>query len=217
MDRQRNDRLGRTDVGAHLNTGGRYDPGTDSWTATSITNAPAARRLHTAVWTGSEMIVWGGVNGTVTLNTGGRYCAQPGVCVFSQGFWKNHPEAWPVTELQLGNVTYNQQELLSILRQPVRGNGLVLLAHQLIAAKLNIANGADGSCIHQTLADARFLDRGLGCPASRQRIPATERRSRYAGVLGSYTEGNLCAPSCDNGSLSPSQAPRPHPIPAPRP
>jgi len=44
--------------------------------------------------------------------------------------------------------------LPSILRQPVRGNGLVLLAYQLIAAKLNIANGADGSCIEQTLANA---------------------------------------------------------------
>ena len=43
-----------------LNTGGRYNPSTDSWTATSTTNAPAARAHHTAVWTGSEMIVWGG-------------------------------------------------------------------------------------------------------------------------------------------------------------
>ena len=44
-----------------LNTGGRYNPSTDSWTATSTTNAPTARYSHTAVWTGSEMIVWGGV------------------------------------------------------------------------------------------------------------------------------------------------------------
>ena len=43
-----------------LNTGGRYNPSTDSWTATSTTNAPSARADHTAVWTGSEMIVWGG-------------------------------------------------------------------------------------------------------------------------------------------------------------
>jgi hypothetical protein len=41
------------------NTGGRYNPSTDSWTATSTTNAPSARYVHTAVWTGSEMIVWG--------------------------------------------------------------------------------------------------------------------------------------------------------------
>ena len=45
---------------AVLNTGGRYNPSTDSWTATSTTNAPTARIGHTAVWTGSEMIVWGG-------------------------------------------------------------------------------------------------------------------------------------------------------------
>src|SRR2546428_3432666 len=45
----------------------------DTWTATSTTNAPAARRNHTAVWTGTEMIVWGGENGSSFLNTGGRY------------------------------------------------------------------------------------------------------------------------------------------------
>src|SRR5258708_34090384 len=52
-----------------FNTGGRYNPGNDSWTATRNTNAPSARDSHTAVWTGSEMIVWGGV----VFNTGGRY------------------------------------------------------------------------------------------------------------------------------------------------
>ena len=59
----------------YFNTGGRYNPNTDSWTATSTINAPEAPALHTAVWTGSEMIVWGGFygdNGSY-LNTGGRY------------------------------------------------------------------------------------------------------------------------------------------------
>ena len=60
-----------------LNTGGRYDPTADSWTATTLTNAPAARRFHSAVWTGSEMIVWGGSalgpNGLADANSGGRY------------------------------------------------------------------------------------------------------------------------------------------------
>jgi len=53
-----------------LNSGGRYDPITDTWTATSTTNAPSARIRHTAVWTGTEMIVWGGGG---YLDTGGRY------------------------------------------------------------------------------------------------------------------------------------------------
>src|SRR2546430_7178296 len=60
--------------GRGLNTGGRYNPSTDSWTATSTTNAPAGRDGHTAVWTGSEMIVWGGFTATSGVtNTGGRY------------------------------------------------------------------------------------------------------------------------------------------------
>ena len=45
----------------------------DMWTATSTTNTPAGRFLHTAVWTGSEMIVWGGLGAGGQLNTGGRY------------------------------------------------------------------------------------------------------------------------------------------------
>jgi N-acetylneuraminic acid mutarotase len=57
-----------------FNTGGRYNPSTDSWTATSTTGAPDARDSHAAVWTGNQMIVWGGYNGS-ELNTGGRYCA----------------------------------------------------------------------------------------------------------------------------------------------
>lgn len=54
----------------HQNSGGRYNPLMDSWDATEMTNAPTARALHTAVWTGQEMIVWGGDGGS---DTGGRY------------------------------------------------------------------------------------------------------------------------------------------------
>ncbi|HEU5179505.1 MAG TPA: MopE-related protein [Candidatus Polarisedimenticolia bacterium] len=56
----------------YLNSGGRYDPLTEAWTSTSTTNAPSPRELHTAVWTGNEMIVWGGFDGSY-LNTGSRY------------------------------------------------------------------------------------------------------------------------------------------------
>jgi hypothetical protein len=56
-----------------LNTGGRYNPSTNSWTATSTTNAPSGRFNHTAVWSGSEMIIWGGYDLSSSVNTGGRY------------------------------------------------------------------------------------------------------------------------------------------------
>ena len=63
-------------VGAytHRNTGGIYDPATDTWTPTSTVGAPAALRGPTGVWTGSKMIVWGGqeLSGNYT-NTGGIY------------------------------------------------------------------------------------------------------------------------------------------------
>ncbi|HEV2717152.1 MAG TPA: hypothetical protein VGU64_17940, partial [Terriglobales bacterium] len=57
----------------YFNTGGRYNPSTDSWTVTSTTNAPVGRELHTAVWTSNEMITWGGDRFGSYLNTGGRY------------------------------------------------------------------------------------------------------------------------------------------------
>src|SRR5262245_60209964 len=56
-------------------SGGRYDPSTDTWTPTSDvgTSSPSARSSHTAVWTGAEMIVWGGANDTSAFSSGGRY------------------------------------------------------------------------------------------------------------------------------------------------
>ena len=58
-----------------LNSGGRYNPIADTWTATSMVNVPIERDYHTGVWTGSEMIVWGGsgCGGNCIMNTGGRY------------------------------------------------------------------------------------------------------------------------------------------------
>jgi N-acetylneuraminic acid mutarotase len=59
-----------------LNTGGIYDPQTDTWFDISITNAPSGRILHTTVWTGSEMIIWGGdetISFAYGTSTGGRY------------------------------------------------------------------------------------------------------------------------------------------------
>ncbi len=53
--------------------GGRYNPTADIWSALQSTNAPTMRFGHSAVWTGSEMIIWGGTNSNAILNDGGRY------------------------------------------------------------------------------------------------------------------------------------------------
>ncbi len=60
----------------------------------------------------------------------------------TQGYWKNHSEAWGLNEMSLGGVLYTKTQLLDIFSTPVRGNGAISMAHQLIAAKLNMAAGA---------------------------------------------------------------------------
>ena len=57
----------------YFGTGGRYNPVTDTWIQMSNSNAPSARTSHTAVWTGTDYIVFGGTNSTTNLNTGARY------------------------------------------------------------------------------------------------------------------------------------------------
>src|SRR6185369_15680396 len=62
---------GATNVSGLTNTGSLYKPALDTWTSMSTgTGDPSPRYGVSAVWTGSEMIVWGGQNGTTSLNTG---------------------------------------------------------------------------------------------------------------------------------------------------
>ena len=75
----------------YFNTGGKYNPSTDSWITTTTTNAPSGRDYHTAVWTGSEMIVWGGTDINHELNTGGRY--NPGTDSWTVASTTNAPSA----------------------------------------------------------------------------------------------------------------------------
>jgi uncharacterized delta-60 repeat protein len=133
-------------------------------------------------------------------------------CVRGQGCWKNHPGRWPVNRFQLGNRTYNKQELRSILAQPVDGNGLVQLAQQEIAAKLNIANATEGSCVEQTLADVDALIGDLVVPpVGNGYLPP----SRYTRVLARYNSGALCAARCRDAT-SPASMLRPRSIAAPQ-
>ena len=68
---------GASHVLGFTNTGGRYNPATASWRPMATSGAPAERFDHRAVWTGAEMIVWGGVTSgdlaSPATNTGGRY------------------------------------------------------------------------------------------------------------------------------------------------
>ena len=61
-----------------------------------------------------------------------------------------------MNSLTLGGQTYNKNELLTILQTEVDGDASLILAHQLIAAKLNVVNGADNS-IASVIAQADNL------------------------------------------------------------
>jgi N-acetylneuraminic acid mutarotase len=52
-----------------LGTGARYDALRDSWTSTSFVDEPSGRYGHTAVWTGSQMILFGGYDGSTVYNS----------------------------------------------------------------------------------------------------------------------------------------------------
>lgn len=86
-------------------------------------------------------------------------------CVRGQGFWGNKKSEWPVEELTLGTVTYDTDALLEILGGPVQGNGLVSLAYQLIAAKLNQEAGVSvPTAVQDAIDDADDLIGDLVVP-----------------------------------------------------
>jgi len=55
-----------------MDTGGIYDPLADSWSDVPTQDAPGARFLSVSVWTGDELIVWGGQRYFQIVDDGGR-------------------------------------------------------------------------------------------------------------------------------------------------
>src|SRR5262249_45852745 len=70
------------------------------------------------------------------------------------GVWKNQPGLWPVSSLTIGGTMYNQDQLLQVLNTPTRGDAVLILADQLIAAELSIKNGS----AHSSTTDAKISD-----------------------------------------------------------
>ncbi|MBI2215870.1 MAG: tandem-95 repeat protein [Candidatus Rokubacteria bacterium] len=119
-------------------------------------------------------------------------------CPLTQGYWKTHPEAWPATYLTLGGQSYTKAALLMLLDTPVKGDTSLNLAHQLIAAKLNVASGADPAAIGATIAHADGLLSELGGKLPLGAKTAKSTRNAMvddASVLDTYNNGQL-TPSC---------------------
>ena len=136
------------------------------------------------------------VSNTVTCAT--VPCVGGSSCTYTQGYWRNHPDAWPVTSLTIGTVTYQAAELMAILDNPAQGNGLVILAHQLIAAKLNIANGADPSAVQQTVTDADAIIATLVIPPIGNGYLPSGQTGNLIETLTQYNEGTIGPGHCND-------------------
>ena len=118
-------------------------------------------------------------------------CVTPcaGGCVRSKGYW-NRGQDWPVNSLDLGSVSYTQAELLLILNHSVGGNGLISHANQLIAAKLNVANGAAVPAgIAAAISAADAMIGGLVVPPIGSGFIQTSITDALNGTLDQYNNG----------------------------
>src|SRR5262249_34689580 len=116
------------------------------------------------------------------------------VCPQPQGYWKNNPAAWPVNTLMLGSQTYTKTELLAILSTPINGDASLTLADQLITAKLNIANGADGTPVTSTINHADGVLSGFKGKLPYKVKPSSANGQAMvndASVLDNYNNGAL--------------------------
>jgi hypothetical protein len=127
-------------------------------------------------------------------------------CTLTQGYWKNHPNAWPVSSLELGNVTYTKASALAILGTSVNGNGLIALAHQLIATKLNLASGST-SAVTQAVADADALIGDLVVPPDGTGYLASATTSALTHALDDYNTGKTGPGHCEGTPCDPDHTP----------
>jgi len=96
----------------------------------------------------------------------------------------------------LGATTYTQAQLLSIFNTPVRGNGLISLAHQLIAAKLNILAGANGGAANSAITAADALIGYKVVPPIGTGSLDTSATSSLESTLDKYNEGSIGPGHC---------------------
>ena len=117
--------------------------------------------------------------------------------------WRSHPADWPLTSMMLGSQAYTQNELLGILQMAptaLRPDASVVLAQQLIAARLNEANGgAPGPMLQPSMVADTLLARFSGKVPYRV-MPNTatgQQMTNIALQLSRYNAGQLtstCVP-----------------------
>lgn len=158
----------------------------------------------------------GGTDGTTGSTTTGGTGGPGGTtggggigCTRTQGYWGSSPAGQArlivlvgMGGMEVGDVNYSASQLDDILDQPSGGNALLILAKQLIAAKLNVLNGADDSEIADEIAEADDLIGSLVVPpvGAGNVSPASAlgmQMTSVAGELDDYNNGELNVPHCN--------------------
>ena len=111
------------------------------------------------------------------------------------GYWKNHPEAWPVTTITVGGVVYTREQAIAWL-ESVGKDKTTTMFSSLVSAKLNVLIGNDSSCVASTIAAADDWMRtygpvGRGVAAASLAWKLGEPLHRQ---MDNYNNGMLCAP-----------------------
>jgi hypothetical protein len=118
------------------------------------------------------------------------------------GYWKNHPDAWPVDVLTIGGVNYNKSEAIGFMNTPEKGDKTYTMFRALAAAQLNLWNGANTTCIEDTmlLADSWMGAHNFGVEHKKVKgkSEAWKQGEPLYELLDAYNNGNsTCAPSRD--------------------
>lgn len=122
-----------------------------------------------------------------------KICKPPGTG--SPGYWKNHPDAWPVNIISIGNINYSKEIAIQIMQTPEKGDKTYTMFNALISAKLNVIIGNDDSCIADTIskADIWMATYPVGSNVTGKSY-AWEIGEPLYNILDAYNNGLLCAP-----------------------
>jgi len=86
-------------------------------------------------------------------NDFGFYTSAIQVGTGTPGYWKNHPDDWPVASIEMGGKTYSVDQAIDVLKKVSKDKAVTMFS-SLLAAKLNLLSGTNPDCIDKTVVDA---------------------------------------------------------------
>jgi hypothetical protein len=191
-----NDGVGATNSALYINNNNPSTLDTEMDGLTVVVSCEAivtpfvTNHIKLAIADGSDLQY----DSNVFIEAGSFTTTPPGsdTCPLSQGYWKTHGSAWPVSQLTLGSIIYQQDDLLSLLAKPVKGDASISLAKQLIAAKLNLANGTEETPVESVIASADTLIGASNLPMGvKSRTALGRSMTQQSSLLDSYNNGKL--------------------------